>query len=25
MFADFNPQVSCEEFVGGDTSHASHS
>ncbi len=25
MFADFNPQVSCEEFVGGDASHASHS
>ena len=25
MFADFNPQVSCEEFAGGDTSHASHS
>lgn len=25
MFADFNPQVSCEEFVGGDTAHGSHS
>lgn len=25
MFADFNPQVSCEEFAGGDASHASHS
>ncbi|MFN8468403.1 MAG: hypothetical protein U0X20_22790 [Caldilineaceae bacterium] len=25
MFADFNPQVSCEEFAGEDAPHASHS
>lgn len=24
MFADFNPQASCDEFVGGDASHTSH-